>query len=257
MLRIVLLALDDQVDRNFEVIIADDGSTQETAELINQLRSNLSYGVKHVWQEDKGFRAAAARNRAVAASTGEYLIFLDGDCVVFPSFLEKHTKLRERGWFVRGNRTMLSKQFTQKILDEKLAIHNVSKLTWLKHRVRGNIKRFFPLLNLPIGLYRKSKSTDWFGVKTCNLGVWREDFELINGFDERYTGWGREDADLAVRLFNNGIKRKEGIYSTCVLHLWHPENSRDKLEVNDSLLQRHIDNKTKFTKYGYIKQATD
>ena len=257
MLNIVLAALENLNNKKFEVVIADDGSNSETKELIDKLKCNLTYNLKHVWQEDDGFRAAAARNKAVADSVGEYLIFLDGDCVVLPSYLDEHIRLRELGWFVRGNRAMLSEKFTQKVLDENIPIHTFTKLTWFKHRLRNNLKRLLPLYHFPLGIYRKFKSKDWYGVKTCNLGVWRKDFELVNGFDERYTGWGREDADLAVRLFNNGIKRKEGIYSTCVLHLWHPESSRERLDANDSLLHQHIVNKTKFTNYGYVKKITE
>lgn len=257
MLRLVLTALNEQHYKEFEVIVADDGSTEETTSMLSELKNSLSYELKHVWHKDMGFRAAAIRNKAVVASKGDYLIFLDGDCVSFPSFLERHMKLKEQGWFVRGNRTMLSKSFTQIVLKENLPIHHFSKYIWIRQRIKKNIKRFLPLLHLPIGWYRKNKSVDWFGVKTCNLGVWRKDFELVNGFDERYIGWGREDADLAVRLFNNGIRRKEGIYATCVLHLWHPESDRRKLEVNDALLQQHIKNKTKRAIDGYTKHCTN
>ncbi len=257
MLRLVLTALNEQDYKEFEVIVADDGSTEETASMLSELKSSLNYELKHVWHEDKGFRAAAIRNKAVVASKGGYLIFLDGDCVPFPSFLERHMMLKEDGWFVRGNRTMLSEEFTRIVLKEKLLIHHYSKYTWMMLRIKKRIKRILPLLHLPIGWYRKNKPIDWFGVKTCNLGVWRKDFELVNGFDERYIGWGREDADLAVRLFNNGIKRKEGIYATCVLHLWHPESDRIKLEINDALLQEHIKNKTKRAIDGYTKHSID
>jgi glycosyltransferase involved in cell wall biosynthesis len=251
MLKLVLTALNDQHDKNFEVIVADDGSTAETANMLADLSGSLSYTLKHVWQEDVGFRAGTIRNKAVAASQGTYLIFLDGDCVPFASFIERHMSLKEDGWFVRGNRSMLSKEFTEIVLDESLPIHRYSKFTWLKRRMNKSIKRLLPLLHLPIGWYRKSKPIDWHGVKTCNLGLWRKDFELVNGFDERYIGWGREDADLAVRLFNNGIRRKEGICATCVLHLWHPESDRGQLEANDTLLEQQIINKTKRAEDGY------
>jgi len=253
MLKLVLTALNEQTNKNFEVVIADDGSSEKTAEMIEDLKNSLNYKLKHVWHKDKGFRAAAIRNKAVASSKGEYLIFLDGDCVPFSSFLSQHMNLREKGWFVRGNRAMLSKRFTQLVLENDLPIYKFSKFKWIKHRLKNNLKRISPLFHLPMGLYRKNKSTDWFGVKTCNLGMWRNDFELANGFDEQFIGWGREDADLAVRLFNNGIFRKEGIFATCVLHLWHPESDRNKLEINDALLHQHIKQKTKRPVEGYIK----
>ena len=251
MLKLVLMALNEQTFEDFEVVIADDGSTDKTAEMIKILMNSLNYRLKHVWHEDFGFRAAAIRNKAVAASEGEYLIFLDGDCIPFSSFLNRHLKLREKGWFVRGNRAMLSRQFTQFVLENGLPIYEYPKFKWIKHRLKNNLKRIFPLVYLPMGRYRKNKSTDWYGVKTCNLGMWRSDFELVNGFDEKFIGWGREDADLAVRLFNNGVCRKEGIFATCVLHLWHPESDRNKLEKNDALLHQHIEQKTKRAIEGY------
>ena len=257
MLKLVLTALNEQTFKEFEVIVADDGSTKETLSMLSNIEGSLNYELKHVWHDDIGFRAAAIRNKAVAASAGGYLIFLDGDCVPFPSFVHRHMTLKEYGWFVRGNRTMLSKSFTQIILKEGLPIHRYSKFTWIKQRFMKNIKRVLPLMHVPVSWYRKNKPEDWFGVKTCNLGVWREDFEVVNGFDEHYIGWGREDADLAVRLFNNGIRRKEGIYATCVLHLWHSESDRGKLEENDALLQQHIHEKTKRAAEGYANHCTD
>ena len=256
-LKLVLTALNEQQNKNFEVVVADDGSTDSTLKMLLACRDTLHYELKHVWQEDAGFRLATIRNKAVAASGGKYLIFLDGDCVPLPSFLEQHLKLQERGWFIRGNRIMLSRTFTQEVLQENLLIHHYSKFTWLKHRAKFNISRFLPLLHMPMGRLRKTRATDWVGVKGCNLGVWREDFKLVNGFDDRCVGWGREDADFAVRLINNGISRKEGNFATGVLHLWHPLASRSQCEKNDHFMQQHIVNKTKRAENGYSSHCTE
>ena len=100
------------------------------------------------------------------------------------------------------------------------------------------IKRIYPLINLPLGILRKQKLKNWYGVKTCNLGMWREDFFAVNGFDEHYIGWGHEDADLAIRLINNGIYRKEGVNAVTVFHLWHPLNDRSRLQQNENRLKK-------------------
>lgn len=109
---------------------------------------------------------------------------------------------------------------------------------WLVRRLAGDIERITPLI-MPIPKYRKLNA--WYGVKTCNLSVWRADFEAGNGFDERYVGWGHEDADLAVRLIRHGVKRKEGRSVVPVIHLWHQENDRSQLSNNEGRLAEVIE----------------
>lgn len=111
-LRVVLLALNQQTDLNFEVVVADDGSKEDTRRMITELRPSLNYRLVHAWQEDKGFRAARARNLAVTQSKGEYLVFLDGDSVPRGTFVAHHRALAEQGWMVAGNRILLSPEFT-------------------------------------------------------------------------------------------------------------------------------------------------
>jgi len=226
-----------QDNRDFEMVIADDGSTEDTAKLIAELMAHMPFPVRHVWQEDRGFRAAAVRNRAVAAAQGDYLIFLDGDCIPFPDFVGRHLALAEPGWFVAGNRILLSRLFTDRVLREKIPIHSWGFLRWSFARVRGWINRFVPIIRLPDGGYRRLKATQWQGAKTCNLAAWRHDLIKVNGFDERYQGWGHEDADLVVRLIRAGVQRKEARLAVPVLHLWHPRIDRAGRVRNLSLLK--------------------
>ncbi|RKZ79741.1 MAG: glycosyl transferase family 2 [Candidatus Parabeggiatoa sp. nov. 1] len=239
---------------HFEVIIADDGSTATTVELIKQLQLHLPYPLQHIWQEDKGFRAAQARNRAVAAANGHYLIFLDGDCIPQTDFIIKHSQLAERGYFVAGNRILLSEKFTAQVMqnvlesgeNNKLVPNNSSSDTiwtwhttqWLLPYLRRDINRLLPLLRLPDSLFRKRHQQKWQGAKTCNLAVWREDILKINGFDERFQGWGHEDAELVVRLLHSGVRRKEGRFAVPVLHLWHPEQDRSQEQENRQRLEQ-------------------
>jgi len=213
-----------------EIIIADDGSRQETADVVKKWKKTLP--IIHVWQEDRGFRAAAARNLAVAESTGEYLIFIDGDCLVLPNFISKHVELCEKGFMVAGNRILLSELLTEKILTDKVQPLEWGVLEWLSARVTKGVNRLLPLMNLPNGLFRKIRKSKWKGVRTCNLGIYRSDFLSVNGFDESFQGWGHEDADLAIRLIKNGIQRKDGQFGTAVLHLWHRENDRSHESAN-------------------------
>lgn len=228
-----------QTDKNFEVIVADDGSTQDTADLIAVYQARAPFAIKHVWQEDAGFRAAAIRNRALAATAADYIIFIDGDCVPTAEFVASHRHLAERGWFLSGNRMMLTKSLTDKVLLDQLPIHLWRTRDWLQARWQGEIERLLPLLRLPgMDWLRKQFPKRWQGAKTCNLSAWRDDLVRVNGLDESYTGWGLEDSDLVIRLVRAGIYNKSARFSVPVFHLWHRENDRTNLEENRLRLQQ-------------------
>lgn len=235
----VLECLERQRDDNFEIIVADDGSGPATAEAIRQFQQGSRMAIRHSWQPHQGFRAAESRNRAVLASRGDYLIFLDGDCLARADFLAAHRALAEPGWFVAGNRALLSERFTKELLPSAEAVADWSARPWsgwLGARLRGDVNRLAPMLRLPASWQRKNKPREWRGAKTCNLAVWREDFLAVDGFDESYVGWGHEDADLAVRLIRSGIRRKEGRFAASVLHLWHAAAPRQGLSNNEQRL---------------------
>jgi glycosyltransferase involved in cell wall biosynthesis len=232
-----LRALANQKDRNFEIIVADDGSDQETAQVIHDWASRAPIAVKHVWQEHKGFRGGAIRNRAVGASAGRYCIFLDGDCLARADFMETHRRLARPGWFVAGNRILLSRELTETVLADGLSAETWDFARLTRERLRGGVNRLLPAIHLPLGPLRKLHRYAWEGAKTCNLAVARADFDRVDGFDMRYAGWGLEDSDLVVRLFHAGIKRKDGRFATGVLHLWHPESDRSGLRENERRLE--------------------
>lgn len=233
----VLQALTKQHCTNFEAVIADDGSGTETVELIKQWQTKGLFTLKHAWHEDDGFRAAAARNNAVRQSEGDYLVFLDGDCLPPPDYIQNQIAFAERGYFVRGSRIMLKQTFTEQCFADHAEIPE-SKLEWIQCRLKNGVKRISPVFPLPFNPYKKP--TAWYGVKTCNMSVWRDDFYAVNGFDEDYIGWGHEDADLAVRLIRSGVKRKEGRSKVPVVHLWHQENDRTELSNNERRLQNTL-----------------
>jgi glycosyltransferase involved in cell wall biosynthesis len=227
-----------QTDANFEVIVADDGSTPETAALAAGYAARAPFAIRHVWQEDLGFRAAAIRNRALAATQADYIVFIDGDCVPPPDFVATHRRLAERGWFLSGNRLMLTQAFNEQVLRDKLPIHLWTMSDWLQARRRGQIERLLPLLRLPVpGWLRKQLPRCWHGAKTCNLSAWREDLLRVNGLDESYAGWGLEDSDLVIRLLRAGVKHKNARFSVPLFHLWHKENDRSQLAENRERLE--------------------
>ncbi len=235
-LAVVLEAYLVQTDPNFEVLVADDGSTPDTARVVQQFQVRAAFPIRHIWQEDDGFRAAAIRNRAIAATSADYIIFTDGDCIPLPDFVGRHRRLSEAGCFLSGNRLLLSQELTRQVLDAKIALHLWRTSDWLRARGRGQINRLTPLLRLPDVCMRKRTPRRWQGAKTCNLSAYREDLLRVNGLDESYTGWGLEDSDLVVRLIRAGVMNKSARFAAPVLHLWHKENDRSHLEENQRRL---------------------
>ncbi len=239
-LALVLAALSRQSDRDFEVVVADDGSTADTAELVADLTAGFPVPLRHVWQEDLGFRAAACRNRAVAASCGEYLLFLDGDCLVRPDFIAVHRHLAEPGRFVAGNRILFTEAMTGEILAGRTDPSRWSGPDFLRVRLKGGINRLLPLITLPGNFWRCMRPRRWQGAMTCNLAVWRHDFYQVNGFNESFVGWGHEDAEFVGRLINAGIYRKEGRFAVPILHLWHRSQDRRGEAENLRRLHEHL-----------------
>jgi glycosyltransferase involved in cell wall biosynthesis len=236
-LHAVLRALARQGDRGFEVVIADDGSGPSVSALVDHWRARLGLQLSHIWQVDRGFRAAEIRNRAILASQGEYCIFLDGDCIARPDFVAMHRRLAEPGWFVTGNRVLLSPAITDAVLRQYSEPEIWTAAQWMRVRLRGGVNRLAAVLNLPLGALRKLSARQWRGARSCNLAVWRTDLDRIDGFDASFSGWGREDSDLLIRLLHCGVRRKDGRFATGVIHLWHPEADRTRLPVNDALLE--------------------
>jgi glycosyltransferase involved in cell wall biosynthesis len=232
----VLRALSRQTEERFEVVVADDGSGPATARVVESWKSNMRVPLRHVWQEDHGFRAAEARNRALRASAGGYCIFLDGDCVARPDFVAAHRGLAEPGYFVTGNRVLLSPASTDGILAGGLEPESWGLERFLAQYWRGDVNRVAPLIGLPLGPLRKLGGRRWQGARSCNAACFRGDLERIDGFDAAFTGWGREDSDLFVRLIRSGVRRKSGHFATGVLHLWHPESERSRLPDNQAKL---------------------
>lgn len=232
----VLAGYAEQSITDFELLVADDGSTEDTRRLIQSWQSRAPFALHHVWQEDRGFRPGAARNRAVAHTQAEYVIFVDGDCVPAPNFVAQHRTLAQRGFFLAGNRVLLSEAFTRRVLAEPIPIQRWRAARWVIAWLRRDVNRLLPLVGLPDGRFRKRAPHRWAGVKTCNLSLWRSDFVRVNGFDEAYAGWGLEDSDLAIRLIHSGVRHKSARFATPVFHLWHRENDRSRLSENQKRL---------------------
>jgi glycosyltransferase involved in cell wall biosynthesis len=235
----VLRSLAGQEDRDFEVIVADDGSGPATRQLVQAWEARLGVRLIHVWHENRGFRLAEIRNRAILGCRGTLCIFIDGDCLARPNFVSVHRRLAEPGWFVAGNRVLLGRKLTERILTERLRAEAWPFVAWVGTRRRGEINRLMPLISVPLGPLRKLDGRNWRRARGTNLAIRREDLLRVNGFDSAYSGWGREDSDLVVRLIRSRIRCKDGRFASGVLHLWHPENDRSQMRRNDQRL-RHV-----------------
>jgi glycosyltransferase involved in cell wall biosynthesis len=232
----VLRSLAQQSDGDFEVVVADDGSTSATAEAVAAWQRTFGDRLARVRHEDRGFRAAEIRNRAILASHGAYCIFLDGDCIVRPDFVATHRRLAAAGCFVTGNRVLLSPELTREVLAQKLRPETWGLGEWMAQRLRGGVNRLSALLRLPLGPLRFARSRAWRGARSCNLAIWRADLDRVDGFDADYSGWGKEDSDIIVRLLHAGVRRKDGVFAVGVLHLWHAQADRGRLQENERKL---------------------
>lgn len=244
-----------QDDKNFEIIIADDGSTANTRDCIARLAARAPVPLRHVWQPDDGFRAAMARNRGTLSATGDYIIFLDGDCVPQRDFIARHRRLAQPGFLVSGSRILLSQRLTERALRERIDVAGLGVMERLRYRLAGDMNKVLQtMLRWPdVGRVRRKFS--WRRIKSCNLAVWKADLVKVNGFDESFTGWGHEDSDLVVRLFHAGVLRKDGALATEVLHLWHREARRDQESSNRKVVLARAANGTTQAAIGLREHA--
>lgn len=251
----IFQALSVQDDKNFEIVVADDGSTQSHQDVLASAAARFGLKVTHVWHPDVGFTASRIRNRGVAAAVAPYIVLLDGDCVPEVDFVSQHRRLQESGCFVNGSRVLLSRVLTERIIVGSAAVVGRSWAYWLKLRWRRDASKLTGLVRLPNWCRPKSSNFCWKGIRSCNMGVWREHYLAINGFDESFVGWGHEDADFVLRLHNFGISRKNGFCATEVYHLWHPESSRVHESINAQKVRDRMSTGTFLPTTGYTDSA--
>jgi glycosyltransferase involved in cell wall biosynthesis len=229
----------------YEIIIADDGSENNTALTVKNFSAIAPFPVIHVWQEDRGFRLAKIRNEAIKKAVSEYLIVLDGDCIPNKHFVFDHITLAEQGFFVQGKRVLLSEKISVLFGADNANSYSamLKMLPFMSNRHH--------ILRIPI--FPSFKNKKLHGIKGCNMGFWKDDLIAVNGFNEDFISWGREDSELAVRLFKYGLKRKGHLFRAVCFHLWHPSHSRQTLQINDRILEETIKGNDYFCANGIIK----
>lgn len=231
-----------------EVIIADDGSKDDTKILIENWQKIFPIPLIHSWQEDDGFRAAESRNKAIAKSTTDYIVMIDGDMVLSKNFIKDHKRVAKKNWFVQGGRVVTDKTCTDKILNEEFIPNFFTK--GIKNRKNTISNQFLS----KIFSYERNNDK---GTRTCNFACWKQDLIEINGFNNDFIGWGREDSEFVLRMLNVGKKRLYLKFAAVAYHLYHDENTRESLKENDILLQNTRTQKLTYCKNGinrYLKE---
>lgn len=241
-----------QTYTNFEVVIADDGSTEETASLIQSMQKKVNFPIVHVWQEDNGFRKCEILNKAIIASSAEYLVFSDGDCIPHKDFLKIHVKRKKTGYFLSGGYFMLPMNISQKISKEDILNQNCFSIKWLKKEGLSssfkNSKLFFNKYYSALMNAITPTNPSWNGH---NSSGWKKDIVAVNGYNEAMK-YGALDRELGERLMNKGIKGKQIRYSAIVVHLDHARSYKNKADIEKN---KQIRIETRVKKIAWAEQG--
>ncbi len=223
-LELVLFAIANQTVVPNEVIVADDGSKSETKLLITQFQKNFPVPLIHVWHEDKGFRLAAIRNKAIAAAKNDYIIQIDGDIIVDKNFVKDHLNNALDGQFLFGSRVNIQESFLRELFQKKVINFNFFS---------KGIKKRSRTIRIPmVTKFLKQNHVVSSKLRGCNMSFWRKDIITINGYNEAFVGWGGDDSELANRLHNAGIAGKRLKFAAVIYHIFHHEEDKSNLEKN-------------------------
>lgn len=253
----VLWGLSVQTVADFEIVIADDGSKKDTGELIDKLRNEIGIPIVHVWQEDDGFQKSKILNKAIAASSSDYLIFTDGDCIPRQDFVEVHLSKRRAGCFLSGGYFMLSMPTSLAITKEDILSQRCFDVKWLR---ANGLKATYKSMKLTASGWKErllntitTTKPTWNGH---NSSGWKKDIVESNGFDERMQ-YGGQDRELGERLVNKGIKGLQIRYSAVVVHLDHKRGYRtdESIAKNKQIRKETRATGKVRTEYGIIKTA--
>lgn len=247
-----------QSHRDFEILVADDGSTEETAQCIDRLREETGLTIRHVWHPREGFRKCTIVNRAVQQAESDYLLFTDGDCVPRWDFLEQHVTLAEPDWFLSGGAIRLPMNVSRQLTRDDIASGRITDATWMKaNGLEGSKKLLMlwcgPTLARFMDAITPTKAT-WNGG---NASAWKRDILRVNGYDERMEHGGL-DRELGERLVNLGLRAKQIRHRAICLHLDHSRGyaRKDALERNNRIRQQTRRLRLVWTDHGIVKGPT-
>lgn len=255
----VLVGFHYQTCTDFEIVIADDGSSDKTKHLIDRLRNEIQIPIKHVWQEDDGFQKTKILNKAILAAETDYLIFTDGDCIPRNDFVSVHLNYRQKGYFLSGGYFKLPMNISKMISKDDIANQNCFDIKWLKSRGLSKSIKNYKLIAHGFWSTLLDKITptnpSWNGH---NASGWKSDILEINGFNEEMQ-YGGEDRELGERLFNFGIKSKQIRYSAICVHLDHERGYVNEAawKKNQAIRDYTIKNKVIKTTHGIVLNPSE
>jgi glycosyltransferase involved in cell wall biosynthesis len=244
-LLLVLQSIVNQKLQPDEVIIADDGSNEATKNLLLNFKKKSNLNIIHSFQEDRGFRAAESRNKAVAKANFDYIVLIDGDMILHPRFLDDHVKNARIGYFIQGSRALLTKKKTSEAIEKNRTSFSFFSL--------GLMNRLNTIHSSFLSRIFSIKRNYLQGTKTCNMSFFKKDLIDVNGFNNEFVGWGREDSEFIARLFNKGINRNTLKFGAIQYHLWHLEENTQTLFENDNILKKTINEKIIWCSSGIDK----
>jgi glycosyltransferase involved in cell wall biosynthesis len=223
-LALVLATVRAQTVLPGEVLVADDGSRDDTHEFV--LREAISFPVplRHFRQEDAGFRKSRILNEAMARANGEYLIAIDGDMLIHPEFVRSHLRFAKRGWYIQGSRMMLGETSTARTFAAGRRTAGVLSPD-VRNRINGIHAPFF-------SRFYRGEPGPIRRTRGCNISFWKDDIVRVNGYNEDMEGWGREDTELIARLMNSGVRRQNLKFAAVSYHLHHRTRDRDADAAN-------------------------
>lgn len=257
----VLWGYSAQSHRDFEIIIGDDGSTDETRELIDQMRETTGMTIKHIWQQDKGFRKCRILNKSILAVESDYVVFTDGDCIPRSDFLTVHAREARPGNYLSGGYHKLPMSTSESITKDDILSGRCFELKWLKaNGLKSSLKNTKLTATTFSAQILNRLTPTACNFKGSNGSVWLKDIIAINGFDERMP-WGGLDREFGVRLINSGVKPKHVRYNAIVLHLDHKRGYKDPeiMRNNKQLRLQNQRNRVVRTEYGIaqLPEASD
>jgi len=254
----VLTGYENQSQPDFRVIIADDGSTNETRDLIDRFRERGILQIDHVWHEDDGFRKCQILNKAIRETDCDYLIFTDGDCIPEPDFIATHQRLAEPGVFLSGGYIKLTMPVSEAISDDDIRSGVIFDPRWLVSKGQPKNHKLWKLSSSSLKKTFLNAITpaaaSWNGM---NSSTWTKDLIAVNGFNEDMQ-YGGLDRELGERLWNFGHKSRQIRYSTVCLHLDHARGySKPKIWAKNRAIRKAVkDNRTFWAENGIEKSRT-
>ena len=234
-LELVLLSVLQQSKFPDEIIIADDGSTNETKQIIELYTKKFHIALKHIWQADNGFQKTSILNKGIAIANSDYIIQIDGDIVLHPHFIKDHIQSAQQYTFIHGSRALLNQEITSIALQ-----NNIVYFPFFHLGIKNRLNLIYsPILSKLFG----TKNTNLNGTRGCNFSFWKKDFICVNGYNEQMIGWGKEDTELSVRLMNKGLQKYKLKFKAICYHLHHHISSREELNINNTILNETISTK--------------